>query len=267
MLWLGLFGVVIMAIAGLISRNRVRGWIRRHTNKEVDRWCDDLAVIFIFIGGLIAIGTMVNGYFNLNSTRRDLLVTSQDLQNNNSTLQATQQHLSMNQTQLTETNAELQEAKQYIETLRDEKENLENLKQTSPNIDAVLTISNDNKFIIVIKTLNSVPFEYMFSITNRDGTFVHNNLQFDWSKLHPAPGRSYVRHTSHELKNVKEDYVILHLSYRSVYAAEFNYPPHLVGQIEHVYRIPNEWLIRGQEQGSYLKSSVAYAACGWWEPD
>jgi hypothetical protein len=219
LLGLGLFGVVIMALAGLISRNRVRNWIRKFTNRNVDKGCDDLAVAFLLIGTPIAIVTMVTGYVNHRAT----------------------------QNKLSETQSQLEKSEAFIDPLRTEREAVEKFKKTEPITTANLSVNAKKKFIVNIKPTTRVPIVYQIWLLNKDGTIVNQRRSRIVSRIDHDGKHPYLRETDVELRELKEGYIELHLSYQSIYAGAFNNPKNLEGKIVHKYKISDGTLMALEE--------------------
>jgi len=102
------------------------------------------------------------------------------------------------------------------------KERLEEaFKKTPPQVEASLQRNADGSFVVLIRPLNDVPFECDWRVVTKNDVVV-SGISLEWAKVVPKQHISvYREHADLDLDKVRDEYVELRFSFRSVFASDY----------------------------------------------
>lgn len=110
-------------------------------------------------------------------------------------------------------------------------------KQTPPNLDAQVAVSDKGSLLVVIDVKNEIPFQSRWLVVTEKDKVV-SGLMIQDAEFHPSPSRMQWQHKLNINKEeVVNDYLELRLDYWSVYSAELNHPQQLRGKIIRRYKL------------------------------
>jgi len=110
-------------------------------------------------------------------------------------------------------------------------------KQTCPLLDTHLAISDKGNYLVVIESLNLIPFKARWLIATEENKVV-SGVMLGEQEIYPTQkNKKWQFKTDIDKNTVRNDYVELRLNYISVYAAELNYPSNLKGRIVKKYKL------------------------------
>lgn len=118
------------------------------------------------------------------------------------------------------------------------KEALEDaFKRTPPHIEvAIETGKEDEKFYVIIKPRNKVPFECQWLIVTQNNQVI-SGVPLDWVKIFPNDKYPFFQHCENiNLNSVLYNYIELRFSYRSIYAPELK-NSNLSGELIRRYKL------------------------------
>ena len=114
-------------------------------------------------------------------------------------------------------------------------------RNTPPLIDVRLgnSSSSSGEILLEIQAENEIPFTARWTVLTTRNELVSGILLEDF-EAHPTKERNrFLVKVAIQGDKVRENYIELHFTYTSRYAAELNDPPHLKGEIVKKYRYFN----------------------------
>lgn len=112
-------------------------------------------------------------------------------------------------------------------------------RNTPPQLDARLAISDKGNIFTVIDAHNLIPFRARWLIVTENDRIVTGFMTQD-VEFHPTRETKRWKHKANiNLGHVSNDFLELRFGSTSLYAAELGYPEHLRGEIRHKYRLVN----------------------------